>query len=133
MPEWVLRELADALNARGKAVHGSRILILGIAYKKNVDDMRESLAVEMMEYLREQGAVLAYSDPHVSRFPRMREHQFDLEHTPISEETLAGQDCVLIATDHAAVDYDLVLKHAPLVVDTRGVYRDRNDPKIVRA
>ncbi|WP_017926881.1 MULTISPECIES: nucleotide sugar dehydrogenase [unclassified Thioalkalivibrio] len=133
MPEWVLRKLADALNARGKAVHGSRILILGIAYKKNVDDMRESPAVEMMEYLREQGAVLAYSDPHVPSFPPMREHQFDLEHTPISEETLAAQDCVLIATDHAAVDYDQVQKYAPLILDTRGVYRDRTDPKIVRA
>lgn len=133
MPEWVLRKLADALNARGKAVHGSRILILGIAYKKNVDDMRESPAVEMMEYLREQGAVLAYSDPHVPTFPPMREHQFDLEHTPISEETLAAQDCVLIATDHAAVDYDQVQKFAPLILDTRGVYRDRTDPKIVRA
>ncbi len=122
MPEWVVGKVADALNERGKAIKGSRILVLGIAYKKNVDDMRESPAVELMELLVRKGATIAYSDPHVPVFPRMREHHFDLASVPLDAETLSSQDVVLVATNHDAFDYDLVRKHAKLIVDTRGVY-----------
>ena len=133
MPQWVIHKLSEALNEHGKPIKGSRILVLGIAYKKNVDDMRESPSVEMMEMLQSRGAEIQYSDPHVPAFPRMRRHHFDLQHTPLTAETLAAQDCVLIATDHDDVDYDQVLAHAPLIVDTRGVYRNEADNKIVRA
>jgi UDP-N-acetyl-D-glucosamine dehydrogenase len=122
MPDWVVGKVADALNDRSKAVRGSRILVLGIAYKKNIDDMRESPAVEIMALLRGRGASIAYSDPHVPRFPKMRAHAFELESTALTAEQLAKQDCVIIATDHDAFDYGLIAAHAPLIVDTRGRY-----------
>ena len=122
MPDWVVGKLADALNQRGKPVRGSRILMLGIAYKKNVDDMRESPAVALMEILRAKGAEISYSDPHVPVFPRMREHNFDLKSVPLSAESLAKYDCVVLATNHDAFDYELIKRHAKLIVDTRGVY-----------
>ena len=122
MPEWVVGKVADALNDRSKAVRGSRILVLGIAYKKNIDDMRESPAVEIMALLRSRGASIAYSDPYVPTFPKMRAHAFDLESTALTAAQLASQDCVIIATDHDVFDYGLVAAHAPLIVDTRGRY-----------
>lgn len=123
MPEYVFSKLVTALNDRGKAVRGSRVLVLGLAYKKNVDDMRESPSVELMEILRDHGAELTYADPHVPEFPKMREHHFDLSTMPLTPETLAAQDAVVLATDHAAFDYELIKAHAPLIIDSRGVYR----------
>jgi UDP-N-acetyl-D-glucosamine dehydrogenase len=122
MPEWVVGKLADALNQRGKPIRGSRILMLGIAYKKNVDDMRESPAVALMEILKAKGADIAYSDPHVPVFPRMREHKFDLKSVSLTAGSLASFDCVVLATNHDAFDYELIKHHAKLIVDTRGVY-----------
>lgn len=122
MPEWVVSKVVDALNDRHIALKGSRILVLGIAYKKNVDDMRESPAVELMEILRRKGAEVAYSDPHVPVFPKMREHRFDLRSVELSAQNLAGFDLCLVATDHSKFDYGLIRKHARLIVDTRGVY-----------
>ena len=132
MPQWVYRKIADALNGQGKAIRGSRILILGIAYKKNVDDPRESPAAALMELLRDSGAVLGYSDPHVPKFPRMREHQFDLVSQPLTADTLSQADCVVLVTDHDAFDYNLIAQHATLIIDTRG--RIPSDtPCLVRA
>lgn len=122
MPKWVVSKVADALNQRGKPVRGSRILMLGIAYKKNVDDMRESPAVALMEILQAMGADIAYSDPHVPVFPRMREHNFNLKSVALGAETLAGFDCAVLATNHDAFDYDFIKRHSKLIVDTRGVY-----------
>ena len=122
MPEFVISKVMLALNDRGRAVKDARVLVLGIAYKKNVDDMRESPAVVLMERLTELGAEVSYSDPHIPRFPRIRRASFDLESVPLTPETLRANDCVLIATDHDAFDYDLILANAPLIVDTRGRY-----------
>lgn len=122
MPEWVVGKLMEALNEQGKALKGSHVLVLGIAYKKNVDDMRESPSVEMMEILRNKGAIISYSDPHVPKFPKMREHNFDLESMSLTAEMLAKVDCVLLATDHAKFDYEFIKQHSKLIVDTRGVY-----------
>ncbi|WP_075795620.1 nucleotide sugar dehydrogenase [Massilia putida] len=122
MPHWVVGKLTDALNRRGKAVMGSRVLVLGIAYKKDVEDMRESPSVELMEILREKGAVVEYSDPHVPVFPRMREHRFDLRSVELTPQRIASYDVVLLATAHSAFDYELVRQYAGLIVDTRGVY-----------
>jgi len=122
MPEWVVGKIVDALNQRSKAVRGSRILILGIAYKKNVDDMRESPAVALMELLSAKGAAIDYSDPYVPAFPRMREHWFDLKSVPLTAESISGYDCAVLATDHEAFDFALIQRHARLIVDTRGVY-----------
>ena len=122
MPDWVISKVTDALNDRGKSIKGCKALILGIAYKKNVDDMRESPAVELMELLQEKGAAIAYSDPHVPVFLRMRKHYFDLSSVPLKAETIADYDFILLATNHDAFDYTLIQKHAKLIIDTRGVY-----------
>lgn len=124
MPEYVMSKLMDGLNDSGKAVKGSKVLVLGIAYKKNVDDMRESPSVEVMELIRAKGAEVAYSDPHVPVFPKMREHSFNLSSTAVTAETLAGFDAVVLTTNHDGFDYDLIKQHAKLIIDTRGVYRE---------
>lgn len=127
MPHWVIDRMVVALNDRGKSLKNSRVLVLGIAYKKNVDDMRESPSVEMMEILRDKGAIIAYSDPHVPDFPRMREHSFDLKSVALSPEVISSFDCLLIATDHAKFDYEMIRRNAKLIVDSRGVYRESDD------
>lgn len=132
MPEWVIGKIMDALNERGKSLKDSKVLVLGIAYKKDVDDMRESPAVELMELLEEKGAIVSYSDPHVPVFPKMRSYSFNLSSIPVTQETLAGYDLVLLATDHAAFDYELIKSNAKLIVDTRGIYRGNNS-HIVKA
>ncbi|MCY1272914.1 UDP-N-acetyl-D-glucosamine 6-dehydrogenase [compost metagenome] len=123
MPEYVLSKLMDGLNCSGKALKGSRVLVLGIAYKKNVDDMRESPSVEIMELIEEKGGLVAYSDPHVPVFPKMREHHFELSSEALTEENLASFDAVILATDHDKFDYELIKQHARLIVDSRGKYR----------
>ncbi len=132
MPEWVVDKTVEALNARGKALKGSRILVLGIAYKKNVDDTRESPAVEIMHLLEGRGAKVAYSDPFVPKFPKMREYHFDLTSVALTAKSLADFDCVLLATDHDGFDYELIGKSAALLVDTRGRYR-KPQANIVKA
>lgn len=122
MPDYVVAKLAAALNQRKKSVNGSRVLVLGIAYKKNVDDMRESPSVFIMERLRDLGAEVQYSDSHVPVFPKMREHHFELSSVELTSENVAAYDCILIATDHDSVDYDMVKAHAQLIVDSRGRY-----------
>lgn len=123
MPDWVVSKVAAALNTRKQAINGSRVLVLGIAYKKNVDDMRESPSVFLMEKLRDLGAEVAYSDPHVPVFPKMREHHFELSSVELTAEALASYDCVLLATDHDRFDYDLIKANAKLIVDSRGRYQ----------
>jgi UDP-N-acetyl-D-glucosamine dehydrogenase len=132
MPHWVIGKLADALNDRGRSIKGTKVLVLGIAYKKDVDDMRESPSVELMEILRDKGADLSYSDPHVPVFPTMREHRFDLRSVALTAETVASFDVVLLATNHKAFDYAMIQQNAKLILDTRGVYLDPQ-PNIVKA
>jgi UDP-N-acetyl-D-glucosamine dehydrogenase len=127
MPEWVIEKTVAALNQHGKALKGSRVLVLGIAYKKNVDDTRESPAVEIMELLRERGAEVAYSDPFVPKFPKMREHRFDLASVALTAESVGQYDAVLLATDHDGFDYALIGAKAKLLVDTRGRFRKPQD------
>lgn len=123
MPDYVVAKVTDALNRRCKAVNGSSVLVLGIAYKKNVDDMRESPSVILMEKLRALGAEVDYNDPYVPVFPKLRHHtHFDLSSVELDAESLAGYDCVLLATDHDEYDYAHILKNAQLIVDTRGRY-----------
>jgi UDP-N-acetyl-D-glucosamine dehydrogenase len=124
MPSYVLKKLSKALNERKKSINGSKFLILGISYKKNVDDMRESPSVFLMEKLRDQGAIIDYADPHVPVFPKMREHKFDLKSVTLTAEKIGQYDCVLLSTDHDRFDYDLIIKNAQLVIDTRGKYRE---------
>jgi UDP-N-acetyl-D-glucosamine dehydrogenase len=132
MPDWVVDKIADALNSRERSIKGSKILVLGIAYKKNVDDMRESPSVELMELLEAKGATIAYSDPWVPVFPKMREHFFDLSSVELTPESVARFDLVLISTNHDAFDFKMILQSAKLIVDTRGVYTEPAD-NVVKA
>ncbi len=132
MPAYVIKKIAKAFNEQKKAINGSNFLVLGIAYKKNIDDMRESPSVILMEKLRDEGAILSYSDPYVPIFPKMREHKFDLVSVELTPETVASYDCVVLATDHDKFDYAMILKHAQFIVDTRGKFKEKSD-KIVRA
>jgi UDP-N-acetyl-D-glucosamine dehydrogenase len=120
MPQWVVQKVADALNDRSKSIKGSRILVLGLAYKKNIDDSRESPAVEIMQLLQNKGAVIAYSDPHVPSFPKMREYSFDLKSVELNENSISQYDCIVLTTDHDLFDYPLLTRAAKLIVDTRG-------------
>lgn len=131
MPDYVMAKVAGALNERRKPLKGSKVLVLGIAYKKNVDDMRESPSVILMEKLRDAGAEVSYSDPHVPVFPETREHHFDLSSVALTEENVGEFDCILLATDHDRFDYDLILKHGSLIVDSRG--RLPAAPNVVKA
>jgi UDP-N-acetyl-D-glucosamine dehydrogenase len=132
MPHWVIGKVTDALNQRQRSVRGSRVLVLGIAYKKDIEDTRESPSVELMEILRAKGALVDYSDPHVPVFPPMREHRFNLSSVALSPQSIASYDVVLLATSHSSFDYDLIARHASLIVDTRGVYLERL-PNVVKA
>lgn len=132
MPQFVVSKLIDGLNEKSKSIRGSKILILGISYKKNVDDMRESPAVAIMELIRAKGADIFYSDPWVHKFPKMREHNFDLSSVLITKEAIVQYDAVILTTDHDDFDYGLILEHAQMIVDTRGKYSADN-PKVIRA
>jgi UDP-N-acetyl-D-glucosamine dehydrogenase len=136
MPEYVVHRLADTLNDRAKPVKGSKVLLLGMAYKKDVDDPRESPGFELMDLLLKKGAAVSYNDPHIPRLPPMRHYpHLHMASQALTPELLRGQDAVLIVTDHTAYDWAFVVEHAPLVVDTRnatkGVTAHRE--RIVRA
>jgi len=119
MPHYVVTRVMDALNHDAKALRGSNVLVLGLAYKRNVDDPRETPAAEIIDQLLEHGATVQYHDPHIAEFPSMRKHQFDLSSIALTPDALRAADCVLIVTDHDSVDYQLVGREARLIVDTR--------------
>lgn len=133
MPDYVVNKTVLALNDHNRSIKGSKVLVLGIAYKKNVDDMRESPSVHIMERLRDLGAEVSYSDPHVPVFPKMREHKFDLKSEPFTADNLAKFDCVVLSTDHDKFDYGLLKQHAKLVIDSRGKFRGEEAANIVKA
>ena len=123
MPHYVIERITEALNHRGRSIHGSKILVMGAAYKPNVDDCRESPSVELMELLEERGAIVTYNDPHVPELPPLRGHTIRMSSTELSAESLSSQDCVLLATDHAAYDWPKLLPSIGLLIDTRGATR----------
>lgn len=123
MPDYVTEKLVRALNKVGKSLNGSKILALGIAYKRDVDDMRESPSVFVMEKLRDWGADIYYSDPNVPVFPEMREHDFDLKSIDLTPDAISEFDAVVLLTDHSAFDYQMIADKAQLIVDTRGKFR----------
>jgi UDP-N-acetyl-D-glucosamine dehydrogenase len=125
-------KVIEGLNQSRKSLNGSRILILGIAYKKNVDDIRESPAAEIMEILRDHGAEIAYHDPFIPVFPAMRQYDFDLQNVELTPTTLRDHDCMLLVTDHDELDYALIREHAALIVDTRGRFQ-KPEKHIIRA
>lgn len=132
MPEWVVGKVVQGLNAHKKSINGSRILMLGIAYKKNVDDMRESPSVEIMRLMKDAGAEVAYSDSYVPVFPEMRRYSFDLESVSLDAEMIQKYDCIVVGANHDNFDYSLILDNAKLIIDTRGVYRESHE-KVINA
>jgi UDP-N-acetyl-D-glucosamine dehydrogenase len=131
MPHYVVDLVSDALNARRKAVNGARVLILGVAYKANVADVRESPAIDVLRLLRQKGALLHYNDPYV---PELALGDFTLESTPLSEALLGEMDCVAIITPHATYDWAQIVAQAPLIIDTRNATRALGDasPHVVK-
>jgi UDP-N-acetyl-D-glucosamine dehydrogenase len=120
MPYYVVQRTVDALNEKGQSIKGAKILILGIAYKKNVDDMRESPSLKLIELYRKQGAVVDYNDPYIPEMPRLRHHNLlEMKSVPLSEKTIGRYDAVVVATDHGDYDYRWIHEHAKLIIDTR--------------
>lgn len=134
MPAWVVGKVVEALNRRGKSLRDANILVLGVAYKKDIDDQRESPALEILMLLRRQGAQVNYADPHVPRCYGHRHYpDLDLTALPLTAETLQTQDVVILVTNHTAFDLDLIRQHAPLIVDTRNAFKGIPKEKVVRA
>jgi UDP-N-acetyl-D-glucosamine dehydrogenase len=131
MPRHVVEKVSWALNSKGLPVKGARILLLGMAYKKNVEDMRESPSLEVLKLLLEAGASVEYSDPHVPSIPRTRRGTFDYKSVPITPQAVSSFDAVVMLTDHRAFDHELIFKHAQLLVDTRGAFPP--GPNVVKA
>jgi UDP-N-acetyl-D-glucosamine dehydrogenase len=129
MPAYVVNRMGLALNDHGKAFKGSKILVLGLAYKPDVDDVRESPSLELIVLLKALGADVSYNDPHVATTHRMRNYDLAMESVPIDEGQLAGYDCVVVATHHQAYDWQQIADQAPLVVDTRGALREVRGPR----
>jgi len=122
MPYFVVQRVMEALNEQGKALKGAKVLLLGAAYKKNVDDDRESPSYKLMELLRAKGAEVSYNDPHIPVLRAGRKYDFGLASTPLTEANLAQVDCVLVATNHDAYDPAFIFEHAKLIVDTRNLF-----------
>jgi UDP-N-acetyl-D-glucosamine dehydrogenase len=135
MPHRVVEQIAHSLNQDGKSVLGAEVLVMGLAYKPNIDDVRETPAAEIIDHLSQLGAKVSYHDPHVPTFPAMRKHNFDMDSVDLTEARLARTDCVVIVTDHAGVDYSLIGRAARLVVDTRNAMAKAQQPRarIVKA
>jgi len=136
MPDYVVNQLVRALNERGKPPKGAKILILGVAYKRDVDDVRESPALPIITLLNERGAKVSYHDPHIKEFPALRHYPgLKMKSVKVTRKLLASQDAVLIVTDHSCVDYGFVVQYARLVVDTRNATRTvkKGREKIVKA
>jgi UDP-N-acetyl-D-glucosamine dehydrogenase len=129
MPRFVVEKVTDALNRHRKSVRGSRIHILGVAYKAGVNDCRESPALNVMKILHDKGAILSYSDPYV---PAVREDGLELDSLPLQNGYLGSVDCVVVLTDHREFDYPAIARTAPLVVDTRNALRACTGDNIVR-
>ena len=125
MPRYVISQLSEFLNNVGKPIRGSKICLLGMAYKKDVDDPRESPSFELLDLLRERGAELTYNDPHIAKLPKMRHHDVpEMCSSELTAEFLAAQDCVLIATNHTAYDYAFIVEHSRMVLDTRNATKE---------
>jgi UDP-N-acetyl-D-glucosamine dehydrogenase len=134
MPDYVISKSISALNGNKKSIKGSKVLVLGIAYKKNVDDMRESPSLIIMERLEKLGALIEYSDPHIVELPNLsgHEYQFNLSSVDLKPDSIRKFDLIIIATNHDKFDYEMILKNAQLIVDTRGVYLEANS-KVIKS
>ncbi|TLD40063.1 MAG: UDP-glucose dehydrogenase [Candidatus Jettenia ecosi] len=124
MPYYVVQKTVEALNEKGKSIRGSKILILGLAYKKDVDDVRESPSLRLIGLLEEKGAEVDYHDPYIPRPPKMREYKLEKDSIVLTAENLSQYDCVVIATDHSVYDPNFLLRNSKLIVDTRNLMKN---------
>ncbi len=119
MPDHVVTSIAEALNQRGQCLHNARVLVMGISYKKDIDDLRESPSLRIIELLQDRGAIVEYHDPYFPRLHKMRKYDYHLASIELTPEALARYNAVVIATDHSCFDYPELVRHARLVLDTR--------------
>ena len=134
MPYYVIEKVMHTLNQQGKSIKSSKILVLGLAYKKDIDDTRESPSLKLIELLMHEGADVDYNDPYVPQTRKMRMYDLKMSSVPMTRETLKQYDCVVIATDHSSYDYQFIVDNAALVVDTRNATRNvTNNGNVVRA
>ena len=131
MPSYVISRVTDALNTIGKSISMSKILILGLAYKKNVDDLRESPSLEIIDILLQKGAKVEYSDPFINETHKTRKNDFKMKSVELNKDTINSYDLVLLATDHDIFDYDLIKKESKIIIDTRG--RFQKSAKVLKA
>lgn len=129
MPDYVIRRTSEALNQHSKAVRGSRVLVLGLAYKPDIDDVRESPSFELIEKLEHLGATVDYHDPHVARTHKMRRYDLQMESIELTPQNLAAYDCVVISTHHSVYDWQMVADNARLIVDTRNATKNVTGPR----
>ena len=125
-PYYVVEKSMEVLNKFKKALNGSKVLILGAAYKKDIDDMRESPSLKLIEILREKGAEVDYHDPLVPSLPQMRRYNYDMDSVKLTKEKVAEYDLVILSTDHSSFDYKLIAKNAKIIIDTRNAFETRS-------
>jgi len=135
MPHYVIQKTMEALNEHKKSLKGSKVIVLGLAYKKDIDDVRESPSLELIELLRAKGAKVDYNDPFIPKTHKQRKYDLQMKSKPLSAQMLKGYDVVLISTDHSDYDYDWIVKHSQLIIDTRNATAEvkRGKKKIIKA
>ena len=122
MPYYVVEKGGEALNRVKKSLNGSKVLILGVAYKKDIDDMRESPSLRLIELFREKSCEVSYNDPYVPKLPKTRKYQFDMESVELTKENLKKFDLVVLSTDHSDYDYKMIAENANLILDSRNAF-----------
>lgn len=134
-PHYVISRLMDALNTQKKSINGSRVLILGAAYKKNIDDMRESPSLKLIEILHEKGAEVDYNDPYIPQLPKTRKYNYKMDSVELTDENLRSYDAIVLSTDHDDYNYDSIYEYAQLVVDTRNAFKrnEMHNDKFIKA
>ncbi|TLD39828.1 MAG: UDP-glucose dehydrogenase [Candidatus Jettenia ecosi] len=130
MPHYVIQKTIEALNEKGKSLKGSKILVLGLAYKKDVDDARESPSLKLIELLKKKGVEADYNDPYILRPPKMREYKLEKDSVPLTAENLAKYDCVIIATNHSDYEPEFILENSQLIIDTRNLIKNHSTNKV---
>lgn len=133
MPYYVVEKTIEALNEKGKSIKGSKVLILGLAYKKDIDDIRESPSLKLFELFSARGAVVDYNDPYVAQTRKTRKYDFKMKSVPLTEKNLQKYDCILVSTDHTSYDHAFIAKHASLVIDTRNAMKNIKKNNIVKS
>jgi UDP-N-acetyl-D-glucosamine dehydrogenase len=133
MPYYVVQKTIEALNEKGKTINKSKVLVLGLAYKKGVDDPRESPSLKIIELLKDKGVEVDYNDPYIPKPPKMRKYKLDMASVPLTPETLKTYDCVLVLTDHPVYDPDFIVENSALVVDTRNLIKNNHSDNVKRA